>query len=203
MINHQESSAEGHATADHAPSASTAPPGRGLALALVVLGVFLVASITGLALWLWPHTLSIPIFIGIIARRLHGQFAAATLLVVPLTILRAVLFRKESGERAVRIVEAGASVALVIALLIPASLLPWDQIAGWALSLWPPPETPPPSEPYSARELLSAGKAIHEMARRRFLVIHCMVVPLALIGVGAAFIHRRRSVINERHGQAR
>lgn len=202
MINHKESSAEGHATAEHAPSASTTPSGRGLALALVVLGVFLMTSITGLALWFWPNTLTIPISIGIIMRSLHGHFAAAIILVVPLAILRAVLFRKESGERAVRIVEAAAFVALVIALSVPTSLLPREQIGGWALSLWPLPETPPPSEPYSARELLTAGK-LNESVRRMFFVVHGVMVPLALIGVGAAFVHRRRRAMNERHGSTR
>lgn len=171
-------------------------------MAIVALGVLLVASITGLALWFWPHIVA-PISLRMIMRRLHGQFAAATLLVVPLTILRAVLFRTESGERAVRVVEAAAFVALVLALLIPASLLPWDQIGGWTLSLWPLPERPVPSEPYSARELLTAGDLLLGGVRRRFYVLHGMMVPLALIGVGAAFIRRRRRMMNERQGPTR
>jgi hypothetical protein len=167
-------------------------------LALVVLGVFLVASTTGVALWFWPHKIA-PIFMGIVMRRFHGQFAAAILLVVPLTILRAVLVWKGSGERVVRIVEAAAFVVLVLALLVPASLWPWDHIGGWTLSLWPLPETPPPSEPYSARELLTSGDLLAG-ARRVFYVLHGVVVPLTLIGVGAAFVHRRRRVMDERHG---
>lgn len=202
MINHKEPLAEGHATAAHELNASMGPSGRGIALALVVLGVFIVTLSTGLVLRLWHYTVPMPPFANsIVMRSLHAHFAAAIILVVPMSVFRAVLFRKETGERAVRIVEAAAFVALAIALSIPTPLLPWEQIAGWALSLWPAPDTPSVhSMHYSARELLTAGRALEETLHRRFWVVHGMTFPLALIGVVAAFIHRRRRVMNELHG---
>lgn len=196
-------SAEGQATADHAESASTASSGRGLTLALVLLGVLLVISITGLGLELLAQLdfeperyLEFDIPAGMILLRLHGSVATAIVFAAPMAVLRAVLLRKGSSERAVRIAEATAFVALVIGFSVPNSVWLWDQVAGWAHSirdaLDPPPE---PSMPISARDLLTAGQFISQAALFKFWVLHSVLVPLALIGVGAAFIRRRRSVM--------
>lgn len=209
MTDHEESSVEAHATADHADSASTASPGRSLASALVLLGVFLVTSITGLGLEFLGHIefdmasyLEWVIPTGMILLSFHWRFAAVITLVAPMAILRAVLLRKESGKRAVPIVEAAMIVALAIALSVPPYLLPWKPIGGWVLSLLPEPALPSvDSMPYSAESLLTVGPFLSETTRRRIWVLHGITVPLALIGVGAAFVHRRRRVMKERKAQ--
>jgi hypothetical protein len=203
-----ESSTEGDTPAGHASSASTSRSGEGLALALVVLVVFLVTSITGLALeflsylYTWPPS-DIVVAAFMIVIRLHGHFAAATILVVPMAILRAVLVWKKSSKHAVRIVEVAAFVAVAIALWDPMSRLPLRELAGGMLShLYPPPlmraEPWMSSEPYDARKLLTAGSLISESSRRIFYFFHAVLAPLLLIGTGAVFILWRRSAIKKR-----
>jgi hypothetical protein len=118
-------------------------------------------------------------------------------LVFPMAIIRAVLLWKESSKYAIRIVEVAAFVALAIALWDPTSLLPWRQLPVGALikdvqSLWHAPDTPPvPSEPYNARELLTAGTLIAKEVRMKFWFFHAVIAPLALIGVGAVPMSRK------------
>lgn len=211
------SSSEGHARADHASSASTVPSGVGLALAPVVFGVFLMTLITGFALWFPPYSLmgdptsDLFLVTSMMLVRVHGHFAAASLLVVPMVIARAVLLWKKSSKYAVRTVEVAAFVALLIALWDPTSLLPWRQLGGLVvsevLSLWPAPDPPlvlqdpfceiPGTCGYyiDARTLLNAGSLLSKFLWMRFWFFHAVLAPLALIGVGAAFIHRHRGTI--------
>jgi hypothetical protein len=183
-------------------------------LAVAVLGVFLMASITGLVLDLVPWTATWPpsdssVVISMLLVRLHGHFAAAMILVFPMVIVRAVLLRRGSSKYAVLIMEVAAFVALAIALWDPTSLLPWREIPlSPVLSLFSAPDPPPvlhspfcglvECERIDTRELLTAGRHLYKALRMRFWFFHAVLVPLALIAVGAVFINWRRSAINER-----
>jgi hypothetical protein len=198
MTDPNEPSPDGHTIADHESSASTAPSGVSLALAPVVLGVFLMTLITGLGLWFLLYSVTGRPYAPLpetcmILIRVHGRFAAAMILAVPMAILRAVLLWKESSKYAIRIVEVAALVALAIGLWDPTSLLTWRELADGVLSLWPGADMlPPPFAPsYDARDIL-AGRYFEKASRMQLGFFHAVIAPLALIGVGAVFIHRRR-----------
>jgi hypothetical protein len=126
-----------------------------------------------------------------------------------MVIVRAVLLRRGSSKYAVLIMEVAAFVALAIALWDPTSLSPWREIQlSSVLSLFSAPDAPPvlhspfcglvECERMDARELLTAGRLISKVSLMRFWFFHAVLVPLALIAVGAGFIHWRPSAINER-----
>jgi cytochrome b-561 len=85
-------------------------------------------------------------------------------------------------------------VLLVLTLLLSFTgyLLPWDQLAFWAITVGTNIAASVPLVGESIRQALLGGALIGQNTLIRFYVLHCIVLPLALVGVAAWHMWRIR-----------
>ncbi len=83
-------------------------------------------------------------------------------------------------------------LVLTILLSYTGYLLPWDQLAFWAVTVGTNMAQAVPGVGDEIRLLMLGGNEINENALLRFYVLHCMVLPLALMLGVAVHIWRVR-----------
>jgi len=169
-------------------------------IALVLLGL-LVA--TGLLLMLYYHP-SVPqayddmkelqfvVGNGVFLRNMHRWAAHAMVLVVFLHLLRTFYHRAFRPPREFNWMVGVVLLLVTLLLSYTGYLLPWDQLAFWGVSVGTNMVKAMPVLGPKIRFLLLGGNIVGANALLRFYVLHCVLLPLALLGGLAVHLWRVR-----------
>lgn len=170
------------------------------AISLILFGI-LVA--TGLLLMLYYHPsvpqayddmkeLQFTVSNGMFLRNLHRWPAHAMVLVVFLHMLRVFYHRAFRPPREFNWVIGVVLLLLTLLLSYTGYLLPWDQLAFWAVSVGTNMVKAMPLLGSPIRFLLLGGNVVGENALLRFYVLHCVLLPLAIVFLVALHMWRVR-----------
>ena len=150
---------------------------------------------TGLALMLYyvPHPdaayrsmkdLQFAVTFGIFLRNAHRWAAHAMVAVVFLHMCRVFFTGSYKPPREFNWVVGVLLLLLTLALSFTGYLLPWDQLAFWAITVGTAIVAYFPVLGPQARYLLLGGHEIGPAALLRFYVLHCLILPLAMLPRG-------------------
>ncbi|HDY89068.1 MAG TPA: DUF4405 domain-containing protein [bacterium] len=160
-------------------------------------GLYLVLVVTGVYLMFYYHP-SVPIayrdmkdleFVvsnGKFLRNMHRWAAHAMVLIVGMHMLRVFFARAFRPPKEFNWIIGILLLISTLLLSYTGYLLPWDQLALWAVTVGTNMVKPMPLIGEKIRFLLIGGNTIGENALLRFYVLHCVVIPLAttaLIGI--------------------
>jgi quinol-cytochrome oxidoreductase complex cytochrome b subunit len=189
--------------------------------------LFVILGITGIVLMFlyipsverayWSiKDLEFAVSFGWLLRRLHRICAHLMVAVVFLHMFRVFLTGSYKTGRWVRSARSFnwvlGVVLLVLTLLLSFTgyLLPWDQLAFWAITVGTNIAAAVPVFGESMREVLLGGTVIGQPTLIRFYVLHCALLPVALLGVtfwhmwrirkdgGLAVVEQLRSEVHDR-----
>jgi len=159
-------------------------------LGTLSLGTFLILATTGILLMLYYHP-SVPqayadmkdlqfvVSAGVFLRNLHRWSAHAMVLLVFAHMFK-VFYR--GAYRAPREFNWVIGVILLMVTLLlsyTGYLLPWDQLAYWAITVGSNLMSSVPVLGQKLRFLMLGGNTVNANALLRFYVLHCVVLPLA------------------------
>jgi len=159
----------------------------------VSLILFVVLTGTGLLLMLYYHP-SVPqayddmkelefvVGNGVFLRNLHRWAAHAMVLVVFFHMLRVFYHKAYLPPREFNWVVGVVLLVITLLLSYTGYLLPWDQLAFWAVSVGTNMVEAMPYLGAKTKFLLLGGNIVGENALLRFYVLHCVLLPLALAG---------------------
>jgi quinol-cytochrome oxidoreductase complex cytochrome b subunit len=162
----------------------------------ISLVLFAVLVATGLLLMLYYHP-SVPqayfdmkelqfvVSNGVFLRNLHRWAAHAMVIVVFLHLLRVFFHRAFRPPREFNWVVGVLLLLSTLLLSYTGYLLPWDQLAFWAVSVGTNMVRATPLLGTEIRFLLLGGNIVGPNALLRFYVLHCALLPLGLV-VGIA-----------------
>ena len=162
------------------------------ALGLIAGTLFLILAVTGLALMLYyvPYPpeayrsmkdLQFVVTFGIILRNMHRWSAHAMVLVVFLHMCRVFWTGSYKSPREFNWVVGVALLLLTLGLSFTGYLLPWDQLAFWAITVGTNIAAYAPVLGDQVKFLLLGGHVIGSMTLLRFYVLHSVVLPLAMV----------------------
>jgi quinol-cytochrome oxidoreductase complex cytochrome b subunit len=178
-------------------------PSYTLGLGLVSFFLFVVLTVTGLALMLYyvPHTqaayrsmkdLQYAVGFGMFLRNSHRWAAHGMVAVVFLHMCRVFFTGAYKPPREFNWVVGVLLLLLTLALSFTGYLLPWDQLAYWAITVGTAIVAYFPVLGPQARYLLLGGHEIGQAALLRFYVLHCLILPLAMAALVALHFWRVR-----------
>jgi len=178
-------------------------PSYTLGLGLISFFLFVVLTVTGLVLMLYyvPHTqaayrsmkdLQYAVAFGMFLRNAHRWAAHAMVAVVFLHMCRVFFTGAYLRPREFNWVVGVGLLLLTLALSFTGYLLPWDQLAYWAITVGTSIVAYFPLLGPQVRYLLLGGHEIGQAALLRFYVLHCIVLPLAMAGLVALHFWRVR-----------
>jgi quinol-cytochrome oxidoreductase complex cytochrome b subunit len=178
-------------------------PSYTLGLGLVSFFLFGVLTLTGLALMLYyvPHTsaayrsmkdIEYAVSFGMFLRNAHRWAAHGMVAVVFLHMCRVFFTGAYKPPREFNWVVGVLLLLLTLALSFTGYLLPWDQLAYWAITVGTSIVAYFPALGPQARYLLLGGHEIGQAALLRFYVLHCIILPLAMAGLVALHFWRVR-----------
>jgi quinol-cytochrome oxidoreductase complex cytochrome b subunit len=173
------------------------------ALGLVSAILFLVLSVTGLALMLYyvPHPpeaygsmkdLQFVVTFGIVLRNMHRWSAHGMVVVVFLHMCRVFWTGSYKPPREFNWVVGVLLLLLTLALSFTGYLLPWDQLAYWAITVGTNIAAYAPIVGDQVKFLLLGGHVIGSMTLLRFYVLHCVILPLATVMLISLHVWRVR-----------
>ena len=169
----------------------------------ISLVLFAVLVATGLLLMLYYHP-SVPqayhdmkdlqfvVSNGVFLRNLHRWAAHGMVIVVFLHLLRVFFHRAFRPPREMNWMVGVVLLLLTLLLSYTGYLLPWDQLAFWGVSVGTNMVRAMPVVGSEVRYLLLGGNIVGENALLRFYVLHCVLLPLALVGGIAVHLWRVR-----------
>jgi len=180
-----------------------------LYLGTITFVVFLVLAVTGVVLMFlyvpsverayWSiKDLDFAISFGWLLRRLHRISAHLMVALVFLHMFRVFLTGSyKSGEivRSARPLNWVIGVTLLVLTLLlsfTGYLLPWDQLAFWAITVGTNIAASVPSVGEATRQFLLGGTIIGQPTLIRFYVLHCALLPIALFGLALWHMWRIR-----------
>ncbi len=157
----------------------------------ISLVLFLVLTATGLLLMLYYHPsvpqayddmkeLEFTVSNGMFLRNMHRWAAHGMVLVVFLHMLRVFYHKAYLPPREFNWVVGVVLLVLTLLLSYTGYLLPWDQLAFWAVSVGTNMIEATPVFGDRLKFLLLGGNVVGENALLRFYVLHCVLLPLAL-----------------------
>jgi quinol-cytochrome oxidoreductase complex cytochrome b subunit len=160
------------------------------ALGLISGVLFLVLSATGLALMLYyvpfpseayrsMKDLQFVVTFGIVLRNMHRWSAHAMVAVVFLHMCRVFWTGSYKAPREFNWVIGVLLLLLTLGLSFTGYLLPWDQLAFWAITVGTNIAAYAPVVGDRVKFLLLGGHVIGSMTLLRFYVLHCVMLPLA------------------------
>lgn len=172
-------------------------------LGALSLGTFGILVITGILLMLYYHPsapqaygdmkdLQFVVSSGVFLRNLHRWSAHAMVFLVFAHMFK-VFYR--GAYRPPREFNWVIGVFLLLATLLlsyTGYLLPWDQLAYWAVTVGSNIASAVPVLGAKMRFLLLGGHQVNANALLRFYVLHCMILPLGLIFLVAIHFWRIR-----------
>jgi quinol-cytochrome oxidoreductase complex cytochrome b subunit len=178
-------------------------PSYTLGLGLVSFFLFVSLTATGLALMVYyvPHTsaayrsmkdLEHAVAFGLFLRNSHRWAAHGMVAVVFLHMCRVFFTGSYKPPREFNWVVGVVLLLLTLALSFTGYLLPWDQLAYWAITVGTSIVAYFPVLGPAARYLLLGGHEIGQAALLRFYVLHCLVLPLAMASLVALHFWRVR-----------
>jgi cytochrome b6 len=161
-------------------------------LGALTLGSFLILVVTGVLLMLYYHPsapqayadmkdLQFVVSSGLFLRNLHRWSAQAMVFLVFAHMFK-VFYR--GAYRAPREFNWVIGVVLLMVTLLlsyTGYLLPWDQLAFWAITVGSNISSAVPFVGAKIHFLLLGGNQVNANALLRFYVLHCVVLPLAAI----------------------
>jgi len=167
-------------------------PTSTFALGLIAGILFVVLSVTGLALMLYyvPYPpeayrsmkdLQFVVTFGIVLRNIHRWSAHAMVGVVFLHMCRVFWTGSYKRPREFNWVVGVLLLLLTLGLSFTGYLLPWDQLAFWAITVGTNIAAYAPVVGDQVKFLLLGGHVIGPMTLLRFYVLHCVMLPLAML----------------------
>jgi quinol-cytochrome oxidoreductase complex cytochrome b subunit len=173
------------------------------ALGLISAVLFFVLAITGVALMLYyvpfppeayrsMRDLQFVVTFGIILRNVHRWSAHGMVAVVFLHMCRVFWTGSYKHPREFNWVIGVVLLLLTLALSFTGYLLPWDQLAYWAITVGTNIAAYAPLVGDQLKYLLLAGHVIGPMTLLRFYVLHCVVLPLAVLMLISIHVWRVR-----------
>jgi quinol-cytochrome oxidoreductase complex cytochrome b subunit len=129
---------------------------------------------------------------GQFLRNLHRWAGHAMVVTVWLHMLRVFLTGAYKKPREFNWVLGVAALVLTLLLSFSGYLLPWDQIAFWAITVGTNMATAAPVLGNRLRILLLGGDTVGQAALLRFYVLHCLFLPLLLAVILAVHFWRVR-----------
>src|SRR6202049_5107916 len=158
-------------------------------LGTLSLGVFLILVLTGIPLMLYYHP-SVPqayadmndlrfvVSAGIFLRNLHRWSAHAMVLLVFAHMFKVFYRGAYRPPREFNWVIGVVLLVLTLVLSYTGYLLPWDQLAFWAITVGSNIISAVPLLGARIRFLVLGGNSVNANALLRFYVLHCVILPL-------------------------
>ncbi len=174
-----------------------------LGLGVISVVLFVVLTVTGLALMFYyvPYPaeayrsmkdLQFVVTFGVVLRNMHRWAAHGMVLVVILHMCRVFLTGSYKAPREFNWVIGVGLLLLTLALSFTGYLLPWDQLAYWAITVGTNIAAYAPVIGGRVKFLLLAGHDIGPLTLLRFYVLHCVVLPLAVLLLVSLHVWRVR-----------
>jgi quinol-cytochrome oxidoreductase complex cytochrome b subunit len=174
-----------------------------LGLGLISLYLFLVLIVTGVALMLYYYPqpteayrsmkdLQFVVTFGMVLRNMHRWAAHGMVLVVFLHMCRAFFTGAYKPPRQFNWTLGVMLLLLTLGLSFTGYLLPWDQLAYWAITVGTSIAGYAPVIGAPLKYLLLGGDAIGAGTLLRFYVLHCFILPMAGVLLVAVHIWRVR-----------
>jgi cytochrome b-561 len=162
-----------------------------LGLGLIAAILFGILTVTGIALMLYyvPHPpeaygsmqdLQFAVTFGVVLRNMHRWSAHAMVFVVFVHLCRVFWTGSYKPPREFNWVVGVTLLLLTLALSFTGYLLPWDQLAFWAITVGTNIAAYAPVVGDQIKFLLLGGHVIGPMTLLRFYVLHCVFLPLAM-----------------------
>lgn len=129
---------------------------------------------------------------GAPTRNLHRWAAHAMVAIVTLHMLRVFLTGGYKGARQANWLAGVALWVLTLLLSFTGYLLPWDQLAYWAVTVGANMAGAIPYLGEPLRQLALGDHSVGEAALLRFYVLHCVLLPLAMAGLIGFHLFRVR-----------
>ena len=167
-------------------------PAYTLGLGLISAVLFMVLSVTGLALMLYyvpfpseayrsMKDLQFVVTFGVILRNMHRWSAHAMVGVVFLHLCRVFWTGSYKAPRQFNWVIGVSLFLLTLLLSFTGYLLPWDQLAFWAITVGTNIAAYAPLVGEQLKFLLLGGHVIGPTTLLRFYVMHCVLLPVAAV----------------------
>ena len=183
--------------------------GYSLYLGTICFVLFLILTVTGVVLMFlyvpsverayWTvKDLEFAVSYGWLLRGMHRICAHLMVGVVFLHMFRVFLtgsYKSGTAKKSNRPVNWVLGVALLVLTLLlsfTGYLLPWDQLAYWAITVGTNIAASVPIVGEQMREFLLGGTIIGQPTLIRFYVLHCALLPLVLFGIAAWHMWRVR-----------
>ena len=172
-------------------------------LGTLSLGTFLILVLTGIPLMLYYHP-SVPqayadmkdlrfaVSAGVFLRNLHRWSAHAMVLLVFAHMFKVFYRGAYRPPREFNWVIGVVLLMLTLFLSYTGYLLPWDQLAFWAITVGSNLISAVPVFGTKIRFLVLGGHTVNANALLRFYVLHCVVLPLAATVFAAIHFWRIR-----------
>lgn len=159
--------------------------------------LFLILTVTGVMLMFYyvpdvnrayrdMKDLQFAVPLGVLLRNMHRWGAHAMVAIVVLHMTRVFLTAAYKSPREFNWVVGVGLLVLTLMLSFTGYLLPWDQLAFWAITVGTNMAKSVPILGDHIRYALIGGNLVEQGALIRFYVLHCVVLPLAaavLIGI--------------------
>lgn len=164
---------------------------------------FLILCVTGILLMFYYHP-SVPrayedmkdlefvVSAGVFLRNLHRWSAHMMVALVLLHMVRVFFAGAYRPPREFNWVIGVGLLLLTVLLSYTGYLLPWDQLAFWAVTVGTNMADAVPVIGHDIKFLMLGGNGVNENALLRFYVLHCVVLPAVLTGALAVHIWRVR-----------
>ncbi|HTM26876.1 MAG TPA: cytochrome b N-terminal domain-containing protein [Vicinamibacterales bacterium] len=173
------------------------------ALGLISAILFGILSITGLALMLYyvPYPpeayrsmkdLQFVVTFGMVLRNMHRWSAHAMVVIVFLHMCRVFWTGSYKPPREFNWVVGVLLFLLTLGLSFTGYLLPWDQLAFWAITVGTNIAAYAPVVGDQVKFLLLGGHMIGPMTLLRFYVLHCVILPAAMLMLISLHVWRVR-----------
>lgn len=161
-------------------------------LGTLSLGCFFILVVTGILLMLYYHPsapqayadmkdLQFVVSAGVFLRNLHRWSAHAMVLLVFAHMFK--VFYRGAYRKPREFNWVVGVILLIVTLLLSYTgyLLPWDQLAYWAITVGSNIMSAVPVLGQKIRFLMLGGNSVNANALLRFYVLHCVILPLAAI----------------------
>src|SRR5690348_10891134 len=161
-------------------------------LGTLSLGTFLILVLTGIPLMLYYHP-SVPqayndmndlrfvVSAGVFLRNLHRWSAHAMVLLVFAHMFKVFYRGAYRPPREFNWVIGVVLLLITLFLSYTGYLLPWDQLAYWAVTVGSNIASAVPGIGGTIRFLMLGGHQVNANALLRFYVLHCVVLPVAAV----------------------
>jgi len=178
-------------------------PGYTLGLGLISFYLFIVLVVTGVALMLYytprpqdayrsMKDLQFVVTFGVILRNMHRWAAHGMVATVFLHMCRVFFTGAYKRPREFNWVVGVLLLLLTLGLSFTGYLLPWDQLAFWAITVGTNIAAYAPVVGEQIKYLLLGGNVIGPGALLRFYVLHCVILPAAALWLVAVHFYRIR-----------